>query len=137
MRVFLNPKQELFAQKIAEGLSNSEAARVAGYSARSARCLGSQLIKRQKIRERIQELRQERETDAITREAVLAELSNARADLHPLTIRDDGGQALGLFVPFSVLATAMRPGVPIFFGARTRRDRTPVKFSFPQNENGF
>jgi phage terminase small subunit len=50
-------RQLTFAENVARGKSNREAAIAAGYSARSAGCLGSQLAKQARIAERIQELR--------------------------------------------------------------------------------
>jgi phage terminase small subunit len=50
-------RQLTFAENVARGKTNKEAALAAGYSARSAGCSGSQLVRQPKIAQRIQELR--------------------------------------------------------------------------------
>jgi phage terminase small subunit len=50
-------RQLTFAENVARGKSNRDAALAAGYSARSASCLGSQLVKQAEVAKRIEELR--------------------------------------------------------------------------------
>jgi Terminase small subunit len=51
-------KQEIFSRSVAEGHTYTEAARRAGYSAKSACCIGSQLARQPRIAQRVAELRQ-------------------------------------------------------------------------------
>jgi len=55
-RPALPPKRERFAQLYVSGASATDAARDAGYSARSARSLGCWLLGQPEVRERIDEL---------------------------------------------------------------------------------
>lgn len=68
MAILKNVRQEAFAQHIARGTTQTEAAKLAGYSEKSARIQGSQLLTNPNIRSRIDELRNrasEKTTDAI------------------------------------------------------------------------
>jgi len=81
----LNTRQEAFASAVAQGKTHREAALSAGYSARSATCLGSQLVKQKRVAERIEELRGKRLGALRTREAILGQLNLSRVDLQPTT----------------------------------------------------
>lgn len=74
MPVLNTLRQEVFARLVSEGHSYTTAAGEAGYSKRSAACLGSQLMKQRQVRDRVVELKQAR--PAITRESVLAMLAD-------------------------------------------------------------
>ncbi len=52
-----NPRHEVFAQTVAKGASQAEAARVAGYSEKSAKVAGSKLVSNPAVKVRIEELR--------------------------------------------------------------------------------
>jgi phage terminase small subunit len=82
MPVLNTLRQEVFARIVAEGRTYTEAAVVAGYSRRSASCLGSQLMKQRQIRERVTELKEAK--PAITRESVLSALA-AEGFLSPIS----------------------------------------------------
>jgi phage terminase small subunit len=100
----LNQRQERFAQAIFEARSKKEAAILAGYSEKSAGCIGSELARMPKIRARIDELREADRRAARTRDTVLARLRGAACDdLQPITICNPNGRPLGLFLPFSTL----------------------------------
>ena len=100
----LNTKQEQFAQAIFQGKTKREAAILAGYSPKSAGCIGSELARLPKIRSRIEELREADRRAARTRDTVLARLRGAACDdLQPITICNPNGRPLGLFLPFSTL----------------------------------
>ena len=59
----LNEKQELFVQHYILTRNASEAARLAGYSERSARNQGSRLLQEEEIQQRIFDAEQEMTTD--------------------------------------------------------------------------
>lgn len=68
----LNEKQELFVQHYILTRNASEAARLAGYSERSARNQGSRLLQEEAIQQRIYDAEQEMTTDV----DVISELEN-------------------------------------------------------------
>ena len=68
----LNEKQELFVQHYILTRNASEAARLAGYSERSARNQGSSLLQEEAIQQRIYDAEQEMTTDV----DVISELEN-------------------------------------------------------------
>ncbi len=68
----LNEKQELFVQHYILTRNASEAARLAGYSERSARNQGSRLLQEEEIQQRIFDAEQEMTTDV----DVISELEN-------------------------------------------------------------
>ena len=68
----LNEKQELFVQHYILTRNASEAARLAGYSERSARNQGSRLLQEEAIQQRIYDAEQEMTTDV----EVISELEN-------------------------------------------------------------
>ena len=68
----LNEKQELFVQHYILTRNASEAARLAGYSERSARNQGSRLLQEEAIQQRIYDAAQEMTTDV----DVISELEN-------------------------------------------------------------
>jgi hypothetical protein len=100
----LNKRQEQFAQAIFEGKTKKEAAIQAGYSAKSASCIGSEPVRMPKIRARVEELqdadRRLRRTQSVVFDRLRGSFSN---DLQPITICSQAGQPLGLFLPFSTL----------------------------------
>jgi phage terminase small subunit len=73
MPVLNTIRQEVFCHLVSEGRTYTEAAVSAGYSKRSASCLGSQLMHQTHIRQRVLELRAAR--PETTRESVLAALA--------------------------------------------------------------
>jgi phage terminase small subunit len=97
----LNAQQEQFAAAVAQGKSHREAAILAGYSLKSATCLGSQLAKRANVAERIVELREQRLRALRTRETILGQLNLAKHELQTITICDAEGAPVGFFVPFA------------------------------------
>ena len=68
----LNEKQELFVQHYILTRNASEAARLAGYSERSARNQGSRLLQEEELQQRIFDAEQEMTTDV----DVISELEN-------------------------------------------------------------
>jgi phage terminase small subunit len=100
----LNKRQEQFAQALFEGKTKKEAAIQAGYSPKSASCLGSELARMPKIRARLEQLqeadRRLRRTQSVVFDRLRGTMSN---DLQPITICSQAGQPLGLFLPFSTL----------------------------------
>ena len=68
----LNEKQELFVQHYILARNASEAARLAGYSEKSARNQGSRLLQEEAIQQRIYDAEQEMTTDV----DVISELEN-------------------------------------------------------------
>src|SRR3990167_2140788 len=57
MGILLNPKHEVFAQETVKGLTQTDAAKVAGFSAHTAAQQGCKLAKRPEIQKRVIELR--------------------------------------------------------------------------------
>jgi phage terminase small subunit len=80
MPVLSTFRREAFALSVARGATYTRAALNAGFSARTARSQGCELAKNPKVAERIAELRR----------------TEAR---HPVTIFDDAGTPIGLYVP--------------------------------------
>jgi phage terminase small subunit len=72
MPVLNTLRQEVFARLVSEGRTYTQAALAAGYSRRSASCLGSQLMKQRQICERVSELKRVR--PQTTRESVVSAL---------------------------------------------------------------
>lgn len=101
MRI-LSARKELFARAVADGKTNREAAILAGYSERSATCLGSQLARQSRVAERIRELRDYSVKPVRTSDTVVAQFDSVQ----PVTIRDSAGRPLGLFIPVIALQTA-------------------------------
>jgi hypothetical protein len=79
--VELKPRCELFARAVAQGVSYTEAARRAGYSACSSRTAGSRLMRLPAVRGRVRELLGDTE----------------RPSLHT-ELFDRDGRRVGLFV---------------------------------------
>ena len=79
----LNPQQERFVQEYLKALNATQAAKVAGYSDKTAHVQGSKLLKHPKVREAVAAAQRERaERTAITADAVLEELWRiARSDI--------------------------------------------------------
>jgi phage terminase small subunit len=83
----LSNRQEKFVREVVAGKSHREAAICAGYSQKSASCLGSQLMSKPRVRARILELKQK-----------------TRGSLHRVAIRpasmllDDDGKVVGIYV---------------------------------------
>jgi phage terminase small subunit len=73
MPVLNTLRQKVFCRLVSEGRTYTEAAVSAGYSKRSASCLGSQFMKQRQIRERVSELKRSR--PQTTRESVVAALA--------------------------------------------------------------
>lgn len=95
----LNPRQETFAVYVASGKAHKQAAALAGYSARSAGCLGAQLAKLPHVAARIAELRDARAKSVETRESMLAQMNFALVDLQPVTLCGLNGMPIGFFLP--------------------------------------
>jgi phage terminase small subunit len=55
--ILTNPKYEIFAQKVAEGLSHTEAAKSAGYAAGSAHVTACRVLRNANVAARIEELK--------------------------------------------------------------------------------
>lgn len=64
MAELITEKRELFAQAVARGMSNKNAAIAAGYSARTASAAGSRLMKDPEVKARVEELKSVAATDA-------------------------------------------------------------------------
>jgi phage terminase small subunit len=108
MPILSTLRQETFARNVAEGNSYRKAAVAAGYSVRSASCLGSQLMRQPAVAGRVRELKAARPRMPITRESVLEHLAGtAAATERAVVIRDDGGVVVGLYIP---VTQAMRDG---------------------------
>jgi phage terminase small subunit len=93
MTVLNSRRQETFAQAVARGVSPKEAASLAGYSLHSACCIAAQLMKQQKVSERIRELREN------------PPVSNSTAgQAHAVAITDVTGKMIGMFIPAAALS---------------------------------
>lgn len=68
--ILRNARHELFAQAIARGANQTEAAKAAGYSERTACEQGSRLMRNAQIKARIQELRERGAEQAVTEVAL-------------------------------------------------------------------
>lgn len=93
----LRPRRERFAEGLAAGKTYKEAAELAGYSARSATCLGSQLAKEPEIVQRVTELRNE------TRRSLGA---YAASSSQAVTVLDGSGAVAGIWIPVSAAVAA-------------------------------
>jgi phage terminase small subunit len=71
--ILQNPRHEQFAQAIAKGVNQTTAAKLAGYSERTACEQGSRLVRNAQIAARIQELRERGTEQAINEVAVSKE----------------------------------------------------------------
>jgi len=78
----LNEKQEKFAQAYVLHRNATEAAKAAGYAARSANNQGYRLIQMQEIVDRVHELEQELETDVNVIEEIESQYTFAKANGH-------------------------------------------------------
>tara|TARA_R110001599_G_scaffold244188_1_gene444130 strand:- start:414 stop:935 length:522 start_codon:yes stop_codon:yes gene_type:complete len=78
----LNDKQEKFAQAYVLHRNATEAAKAAGYAARSANNQGYRLIQMQEIVDRVHELEQELETDVNVIEEIENQYTFAKANGH-------------------------------------------------------
>jgi phage terminase small subunit len=100
----LNARQEQFVQALFEGKTKKEAAIAAGYSAKSAGCIGSELARMPKIRARVEELQEADRRAKRTQAIVFDRLRGAASDgLQPVTICAASGAPIGLFVPLNML----------------------------------
>ena len=70
MGALTNPKQELFAQFVAQGISQSEAYIRAGYSEKGKTAGSSRLFAQISVKQRVTELQEKRADKAATRAAV-------------------------------------------------------------------
>lgn len=107
MPVLSTLRQETFARNVAAGKTFRHAAIQAGYSQRSASCLGSQLMKQPGIAARVRELKAAQPRAPITRDTVLRQLADQEQSAeHAVIIHDAVGRALGVFIPASMLPEA-------------------------------
>jgi phage terminase small subunit len=81
----MRPKQEKFAQAIANGANQTESAKIAGYNLNSpTSTLPSRLIRQQKIQERIQELIEQAGLQEMARNVWQDVLSDDTSAMRPL-----------------------------------------------------
>ena len=93
-------KRERFCAAVAEGHTFTDAAKLAGYSARSAYSLGSSLARRPEIQARIQELRDR--AGSVT----LSELPGSSVQIRRIV--DQAGRTLGIFIPIDAVSAHMK-----------------------------
>lgn len=88
----LNDREELFCQKYVISLNATKSATEAGYSERSAESTGSRLLRRDKVRARIQELKEERsKRTGFDQDRVLLELEHLAFSKVDDFVSDDAG----------------------------------------------
>ena len=93
MTVLNSRRQETFAQAVARGVSPKEAASLAGYSPHSACCIAAQLLKQEKVSERIRELQQDPPA-----------VESPVPQLHAITVTNAAGKMIGIFIPAGAFA---------------------------------
>jgi len=115
----LSPSEELFAQGVAKGLNQTNAAVEAGYAATSAHVMGSKLIRRPKIAARIKQLQQSGLANIETARAahltellVLRDAAKEKGQLAAAIKAEElRGKVLGLYVEHVVTAGLGLDGV--------------------------
>jgi hypothetical protein len=105
-----NARWERFAVAVSQGKSHSLAARLAGYSRRSASSFGAQLATKPAIVGRIREIQAEASAPIVLDQSSLDQFkARANAELYStVPVLDENGAALGLYTPLSpaLLATS-------------------------------
>ena len=103
MNPLRNSRREVFACAVASGCSNTEAARRAGYSPKSARSFGSQLASKPLVQRRIEELRAEADepivmgkASAVNRFVRKLKKRAQAGQFRSVPILDDDGAAIGV-----------------------------------------
>ncbi|MDA8391066.1 MAG: terminase small subunit [Gammaproteobacteria bacterium] len=79
-RATLTPKQEQFCLAYARLNDGAKAAREAGYAARSARVTACELLTKENIKERVQELKAQRQVETEARHEVVQERLSCAAE---------------------------------------------------------
>lgn len=87
----LTRQQRLFANHVARGKTQKEAAKLAGYSAKSAETQGANLMKKTQVLERIEEIQQDMiDASAINAEKVILEMARIAFGDPRMAFDEDG-----------------------------------------------